>query len=110
MDDIIDFTDLLKKDYLEPSPKEEREVLLFLLNLSGTDCNFSVLEEGKRRYAPFLKRHFSSISLSPFESGGDKNSLLLDAVKTFVLYTVGKEKAIPSLLLSFRYFLTAVIR
>ncbi len=111
MDEVINLTDFLSRDYPLPGKEEERNLLLFLLSLPDRKDNEEVLEEGKRRYAPFIKNAaFSSISLSPFDTEEDKESLVLDSVKAFVLYSLEKKKRIPSLLLSFRYFLTVVFR
>lgn len=61
-----------------------------------------------KNYCYFLKPYFKSLSLSPFEENLSRENLSLSMIQSFVLFTAENEKALPSLLLSIRYFLSLI--
>ncbi len=107
-DKVYDLTLWLKEDDLESL--SELEMIHLLSSLPYMDK-----EEMEKRssqvlssYSYFLKPYFGSLSLSPFEEKKDRESVSLSMIQSFVLFTIEKEKAISSLLLSIRYFLSLI--
>ncbi len=104
---VYDLTPILKG---ETKSISELEMISLLVSLSY-EKKEKMKEQADlvlKNYCYFLKPYFKSLSLSPFEEDISRETLTLSMIQSFVLFTAEKEKAISSILLSIRYFLSLI--